>query len=386
MDKGILAGIAQALQLTKAGRLGEATRLIQESLTRRRQPDRFDEPAPQNGDAVDDIIEGQWAEVTPPTVAVSAIETVQAELRPEPRADDAPPRTAPPVTRQPSEWIAGDFENAAGHRAYKLYVPSRSPGQSLPLIVMLHGCQQSPDDFAAGTQMNIRAEEHGCLVLYPAQSNSANPSRCWNWFRREDQVREAGEPSLIADMTRDVVRRYGVDPLKVFVAGLSAGGAMAAVMAVNYPDLYAAVGIHSGLACGSAHDLPSALAAMRGLSVSMGQRGNSSPPVHATPTIVFHGDHDRTVHPRNGIDAIANSAHWEGGQGGAVVTEQGQAPGGHAFTRTVHRDAAGQLRLEHWLVHGGGHAWFGGSRAGSYSDPRGPDASAEMMRFFLQRT
>ena len=386
MDKGILAGVAQALQLTKAGRLGEATRLIQESLMRDRQPDRFDGPAAQSGNAVDDIIEGQWSEVTPPTVAVSTMETVQAERRPEPPADNAPTRTAPPASRQRSEWIAGDFENAAGRRAYRLFIPSRHAGQSLPLLVMLHGCKQSPDDFAAGTQMNVRAEEHGCLVLYPAQSSSANPSCCWNWFRREDQVREAGEPSIIADMTRDVIRRYGADPARVFVAGLSAGGAMAAVMGVTYPDLYAAVGIHSGLACGSAHDLPSALAAMKGLSVSMGQRGNASPLVHATPTIVFHGDRDRTVHPRNGIDALASSAHWEGGQGGAVETEQGQAPGGHAFTRALHRDAAGQLLLEHWLVHGGGHTWFGGSRAGSYSDPRGPDASAEMVRFFLHRT
>ena len=385
MDKGILAGIAQALQLTKAGRLGEATGLIQESLRRGRQPDRCDETAPQNGDTVDDIVEGQWAEVTPSTVALPAMETVRAERRREPGAD-APPHIVPPVTRRHSEWTAGEFENAAGRRAYKLYVPSRYAGQSLPLIVMLHGCKQSPDDFAAGTQMNIRAEEHGCLVLYPAQSNSANPSRCWNWFRREDQVRDAGEPSLIADMTRDVVRRYGAEPDKVFVAGLSAGGAMAAVMGVTYPDLYAAVGIHSGLACGSAHDLPSALSAMKGLSVSMGQRGDTARPIHATPTIVFHGDRDRTVHPRNGIDAIANSAHWEGGQGGAVMTEQGQAPGGHSYTRTVHRDAAGQLLLEHWLVHGGGHTWFGGSRTGSYSDPRGPDASTEMVRFFLQRT
>jgi poly(hydroxyalkanoate) depolymerase family esterase len=386
MDNGILAGIAQALQLTKAGRLAEATRLIQASLTRRRQPARFEETAPQSGEAVDDIIEGQWAEVTPPTVALPATEAVRADRRQAPGAEDAPPLTVPPFTRQHSEWIAGDFESAAGRRAYKLYVPSRLAGQSLPLIVMLHGCKQSPDDFAAGTQMNIQAEEHGCLVLYPAQSNSANPSRCWNWFRGEDQVRGAGEPSLIADMTRDIVRRYGADPAKVFVAGLSAGGAMAAVMGVIYPDVYAAVGIHSGLACGSAHDLPSALAAMKGVSRSIGPRGDRARPAHATPTIVFHGDRDRTVHPRNGIDAIASSAHWEGGQGGAVVTEQGQAPGGHSFTRTVHRDAAGQLLLEHWLVHGGGHTWFGGSRAGSYCDPRGPDASAEMVRFFLQRT
>jgi len=243
---------------------------------------------------------------------------------------------------------------------------------------MLHGCTQGPDDFAAGTHMNRLGEERRCFVLYPAQSSSANRSRCWNWFRREDQARDRGEPSIIAGMTREIVQQYRIDSRKVYVAGLSAGGAMAAVMAVTYPELYAAVGIHSGLACGSAHDLPSALAAMRGMPAQRGRVGAS----HATPTIVFHGDHDKTVHPRNGADVLAQSTHHDSGPGAHVSSERGQAAGGHAYTRTVHRDAAGRVLLEHWLVHGGGHAWFGGHPAGSYTDPRGPDASAEMLRFF----
>ena len=182
----------------------------------------------------------------------------------------APQRRPPRGSR--GEWIAGLYANSAGERAYKLYVPSSYTGQPLPLIVMLHGCNQTPDDFAAGTRMNALAEDQSCFVLYPAQSNTANHSRCWNWFRREDQVRDRGEPSIIAGMTRQILNRYGIDSHKVYVAGLSAGGAMAAVMGVTYPDLYAAVGIHSGLACGSAHDLPSALAAMKGMPGSMDAR------------------------------------------------------------------------------------------------------------------
>jgi poly(hydroxyalkanoate) depolymerase family esterase len=230
--------------------------------------------------------------------------------------------------------------------------------------------------------MNALGEEQRCFVLYPAQSSTANHARCWNWFRAEDQVRDRGEPSIIAGMTREILNRYGIDSRKVYVAGLSAGGAMAAVMGVTYPDLYAAVGIHSGLACGSAHDLPSALAAMKGMPASIG-RPSEAAASHSIPTIVFHGDRDQTVHPRNGVDVISKSTHRAGGHGGQASIERGQAPNGHSYTRTIHRDAAGRVVLEHWLVHGGGHAWFGGSRAGSYSDPRGPSAAAEMIRFFL---
>ncbi|HQR75800.1 MAG TPA: PHB depolymerase family esterase [Burkholderiaceae bacterium] len=313
----------------------------------------------------------------------------EGAVRSPPHEEAAADEFAPDTVRSAavaSEWIAGNFQNAAGQRAYKLYVPSCCVGQPLPLIVMLHGCRQTPDDLAVGTRMNALAEEGGCFVLYPAQSETANHSRCWNWYLRENQVRDAGEPSIIADMTRTIIDRYGADSRSVFVAGLSAGGAMAAIMGVTYPDLYAAVGIHSGLACGSAHDLPSALAVMKGVSLTIRQRSATERMLHSTPTIVFHGDRDRTVHPRNGIDAISRSAHWEGGDGGQVLTEEGRAPGGHTFTRTLHRDAGGRVLLEHWLVHGGGHAWFGGSRAGSYTDPRGPDAATEMVRFFLQHT
>jgi poly(hydroxyalkanoate) depolymerase family esterase len=248
---------------------------------------------------------------------------------------------------------------------------------------MLHGCTQSPDDFAAGTRMNALAEEHGLLVLYPAQPSSANAQKCWNWFSPGDQRRDQGEPSLIAGMTRQVMREHAVDPRRVYIAGLSAGGAAAAIMGQAYPDIYAAVGVHSGLACGAARDLPSAFAAMRLGAAHAPLRPSDAQRV--IPTIVFHADRDTTVHPRNGDQVIAQS-------GAAAVTglrtevQRGQVAGGHAYTRTIHADAGGQTVLEQWLIHGGGHAWSGGSPAGSYTDPRGPDASCEMLRFFLDHT
>jgi poly(3-hydroxybutyrate) depolymerase len=184
-------------------------------------------------------------------------------------------------------------------------------------------------------------------------------------------------------MTREIIRRYGIDEGKVYIAGLSAGGAMAAVMGVAYPELFAAVGVHSGLACGSAHDLPSALVAMRGISRS-GDHAGSTHTAPATPTIVFHGDRDRTVHPRNGDHLVSSSLQQNGASGADASIERARVPGGHAYTRAVHRNSAGRVVLEYWRVHGGGHAWFGGSPRGSYTDPRGPDATREMIRFFFQ--
>ncbi|WP_426105811.1 extracellular catalytic domain type 1 short-chain-length polyhydroxyalkanoate depolymerase [Massilia sp. TSP1-1-2] len=278
-----------------------------------------------------------------------------------------------PAPALPGKFIDGSFTNAAGTRTYKLYIPSTHSGAKVPLVVMLHGCTQDPDDFANGTQMNLLAEEMGCLVVYPAQSQQANASRCWNWFSAVDQTRGQGEPSIIAGITETIMHEHAIDRDQVYVAGLSAGGAMATIMGTLYPELYAAVGVHSGLPFASAKDLPSALAAMKG-SFAPGKPGAKSVPI-----IVFHGDKDTTVHPACGEEIIKRGAHAASKE---IVVEPGRVPDGHAYTRTVHQRADGSPQAEQWLIHGAGHAWSGGSAHGSYTDGKGPDASREMMRFF----
>jgi poly(hydroxyalkanoate) depolymerase family esterase len=291
------------------------------------------------------------------------------------------PPPAPPPLPDGAKFDERSYANAAGSRTYKLYVPSGYHGQALPLVVMLHGCTQSPDDFAAGTRMNELAEEQMFLVAYPAQPQSANASKCWNWFNAGDQKRDRGEPSLIAGITQKIMREFNVAPGRCYIAGLSAGGAAAAIMGATYPDVYAAIGVHSGLACGAARDMPSAFAAMRqGGAPAAGARrhGEAKRPV---PAIVFHGDRDTTVNPVNGDEIIAQS---KAAADLSTSVSRGKTPGGIGYTRTVQEDANGRPMLEQWVLHGAGHAWSGGSAAGSYTDPRGPDASREMLRFFLQ--
>jgi poly(hydroxyalkanoate) depolymerase family esterase len=291
-------------------------------------------------------------------------------------------RQAPPIP-EGAHFVERAFACAAGMRSYKLYTPASASENPRGLVVMLHGCKQDPDDFAIGTNMNALAEQYGVLVAYPGQADSANASGCWNWFRPTDQMRDAGEPSIIAGLTREVCSEFGLGPERVFVAGLSAGGAMAAVMGETYPDLYAAVGIHSGLAYGSANDVLSAFAAMRG-EAGVVRRAKSGPG-HATlavRTIVFQGTADATVHPSNAERIIAAAQAqipaphaWE---------ESGSSAGGRSYVRSMLADPDGTAVLEYWLIAGVGHAWSGGQSGGSYTDPSGPDASAEMMRFFFE--
>jgi poly(hydroxyalkanoate) depolymerase family esterase len=264
--------------------------------------------------------------------------------------------------------------NLAGTRPYKVFAPSGYRGQPLPLVVMLHGCTQSPDDFAAGTRMNELAEAHTFIVAYPQQTQAANMSKCWNWFNARDQQRDGGEPAIIAGITRDVMREFEVDAGRVYVAGLSAGGAAAAIMGATHPDLYAAIGVHSGLVCGAANDLPSALAAMR-QGAPAARNGAGS----LVPTIVFHGDRDSTVHAINGEQVIAQA---RAGSAHATNIIHGEEAG-VSYTQTIEADETGRPILEHWVLHGAGHAWSGGSARGSYADESGPDASREMVRFFL---
>ena len=405
-SKGILAGIWSATQLTRAGRLLEATALIQRILRPGSAPAAGADPqASRHGaGATDDIIDVEYSEVVQPEGRgpiphQSALQSAagealskRLELKILPRGwrrresvVDVPRADATVAVGRPGQFVTGSFANQAGARPYKLYIPTGYAEQPVPLVVMLHGCTQSADVFANGSRMNAVAEEQQCLVLYPEQTHAANRSRCWNWFMRADQRRDQGEPAILAGMTREIMHRYRIDPGKVYVAGLSAGGAMAAVMGAAYPEIYAAVGVHSGLATESAHDLASALAAMRGTPAPMsGEHSGSTPQAPATPTIVFHGDRDKTVHPRNGEHVVSRLLEQSGASSADASIERAQVPGGHAYTRTVHRDSTGRVVLEYWLVHGGGHAWFGGSPRGSYTDPKGPDAAREMIRFFYQ--
>lgn len=397
----------EATRLTRAGRLAEATSLLQRFLgggtserednpTAQLKPPQLeliansldrDAPSHPAHSPVMDSPQGETLRGEPASVpdvlrdligkfgAGELLSNLQSRLN---------PVIAPNAETVPSggTFLARSYTNDAGTRPYKLYVPSsyREDGPALPLIVMLHGCTQWPDDFAAGTRMNAVAEEQCLLVAYPGQIQSANQSKCWNWFMASDQRRDEGEPSLIAGITRQIISDYRVDPKRIFVAGLSAGGAAAAIMGSAYPDLYAAVGVHSGLACGAAHDLQSALHAMKQGGVP---KGRSSKTPRVIPTIVFHGDRDATVSSRNGDEVLAAA-----GAGTAIdveiSTEKGVAPAGRAYSRTLHRDRAGKIVFEDWRIHGAGHAWSGGAPAGSYTDPRGPDASREMVRFFLQ--
>jgi poly(hydroxyalkanoate) depolymerase family esterase len=336
--------MAEALRLTRSGQLGEATAVLQRALSGAGAPDTSRSVA-----------------VLPPPGSSGRARRRGADVGVRPAA-------------QHGEVQRSTHAASAGTRTYNLYVPSGYAGGPTPLVVMLHGGRQNGPDFATGTRMNELAERHTFLVAYPEQSKTANSGGYWNWFCASDQRAGTGEPSIIAGITREVMRDLVVDPARVYVAGLSAGGAMAAVMAATYPDLYAAVGVHSGIAYRAAHDVGSAFTAMR--------TGGTPAPTSAVPLIVIHGDRDTIVAPVNADKVIASrlAAGDVTSQDPPVTTRDDP---GRPHTRTVHRDRAGFAVVESLIVHGGGHAWYGGSPAGSYTDPAGPDASAEMIRFFL---
>lgn len=391
MSNPMQNGMAEATRLTREGRLAEATALIQRALGGSTLGGGYTSQASSEGRDPATIVD----EAQPPTPASPASPARPSSngstLRhpPKPsrspgrrRSAPRPPASAPGPSSPPGgRFISRSYTCRSGTRAYKLYIPSGYTGQAVPLVVMLHGCTQNPDDFAAGTRLNTLAEEHTFLVAYPEQPQNANMSRCWNWFKESDQRRDRGEPDIIAGITREVCEEYGVTDGRVYVAGMSAGGAMAAILGASYPDLYAAVGVHSGLAPGAARDLPSALSAMqRG-----GRGGHREAPARNVPVIVFHGDRDTTVHPANADHLLA---HYGSGTAAdttpTATARRGQVSGGHAYTRHTRPDAEGRTVMERWTIHGLGHAWSGGSNSGSYTDPRGPDATAEMVRFFGQ--
>jgi poly(hydroxyalkanoate) depolymerase family esterase len=398
MNDQMHTGIAEATRLTQQGRLDEATAAIQRALggtfAPAAQEDAGDtnEPIEVISRLVRETPRGPAGDRRTPVRRLGAA----AWTTPGPtlltRGVQLPPgrkagKLASVSVPEGGRFVERSYTNSAGTRSYKLYIPSGYTGRAVPLIVMLHGCTQSPDDFATGTHMNELAEEHTFLVAYPAQAGNANMQKCWNWFQAADQQRGRGEPSLIAGITSQVMDEYEVAEGRVYMAGMSAGGAMAAIMGATYPDLYAAIGVHSGLAPGSAHDMSSAFTAMRqGGPVVARREAPNEERAEIVPTIVFHGDRDTTVHPRNG-ERLLVDLDIAGGQDGPsprVRTRQGRVPGGYEYTRFIYRGADGRALVERWSVHGLGHAWSGGSFPGSYTDPRGPDASAEMVRFFEQ--
>ncbi|TMV07416.1 extracellular catalytic domain type 1 short-chain-length polyhydroxyalkanoate depolymerase [Arenibacterium halophilum] len=277
-----------------------------------------------------------------------------------------------------AQFLSDTYQGKSGTRAYRTYVPASAAGGTTALVMMLHGCTQTPEDFAIGTGMNALAERHGFIVLYPEQSRGANAQTCWNWFSPNDQLRDRGEPEILAGMARDAMTRYGVSPERCFVAGLSAGAAMAVILGATYPDVFAAAGAHSGLPYGSAKDVASAFAAMAGQR--LGQQ--DAPAQAGVRTIVFHGTADGTVDASNG-DTIARDAE-RGAPSPSLQTTRTGEENGRTYTATMTTGPDGRDYLEHWVIDGLGHAWSGGGPGGSYTDPRGPDASAEMIRFFLE--
>jgi len=376
-----------ALRLVRSGKLSEATKLIKAALSGK--PDVAEGPIDVEYEVVDPVADVHRREAA--AVPLTVVDTIAGDDRPQVRSAPFHARRATPAPRDldgEGTFKEGTYANAAGLRNYKLWVPAgaaelRIP---LPLIVMLHGCTQDADDFAAGTRMNVRSAREQCYVLYPNQSAAANFNRCWQWFRPEDQHREAGEPSILADLTASIVKDHAIDPGRVYVAGLSAGAAMAVILGRLYPDLFAAVASHSGLPYGVADSVPSALAAMSG-QVRPARRG--AKPVTDVPAlpcrgIAIHGDRDTTVAPSNSDALVAQwrQAYANGGRTKLIdeaVDEQG------ARVARV-RDGNGRVLIENWIIAGGGHAWSGGDPRGTYASPVGPDASQLILDFFFNES
>lgn len=366
MNPRFHAAIGEAMSRLRTSDVAGATDAIRNALAGRASLRRAD---PDNGTQSSHDLEA------PATRGLGAILQKLRSERTNFVYKPGPGGTVSEEARDSENFRARRFQSAAGSVAYKLYVPAGHADREPALVMMLHGCTQNPDDFARGTRMNALAEELGLIVAYPLQPKSANAQGCWNWFDIRHQERGAGEPAVLAGLARELASEFKIDRRRIFVAGLSAGGAMADILASTYPDVFSAAGIHSGLPHGAACDVMSAFAAMKG-NAKAAAKGHSS-----IRKIIFHGTADVTVAPSNGqrMFDLARSAHGElpEFQTDAVIN-------GKRVTRTLIGHGQNPAMAEHWLIHGGGHAWSGGDRHGSYADATGPDAAREMVRFFLE--
>jgi poly(hydroxyalkanoate) depolymerase family esterase len=282
--------------------------------------------------------------------------------------------------------FAGLYANLAGARSFHGYVPSSyRPGTPLPLLVALHGCAEYFGELEPLSGFTTLAEERGFIVVYPEQSVLANPGKCWNWFLDGNQHRGRGEPSIIAGITNWVRSRYTVDSRRIFVSGPSAGGVMANIMAVAYPDVFAAAGLVAGCeySCDVTGLTPPEIQGDKAYA-EMGSR------TRQVPLIVFQGTADVVVPPATAgrvlrqwvrTDDLAPDGVVDGDVDAvADVVAPGQVPDGRSYTRSVYRAADGRDLIEIVIIDGAGHAWPGGN--GLFGDPAGPDASAMQWDFF----
>ena len=274
------------------------------------------------------------------------------------------------------------YDCAFGARDYLLFLPRNKRSKPKGLLLMLHGCTQTSSDFARGTNMANLAQQKNFIVAFPEQSRGANAQTCWNWFERGDQERDLGEPAILAGMAQSLSASHGISDDQIYVAGFSAGAAMAVILGETYPDVFAAIGVHSGLPYRAAHSVASALAAMGGKSMPQKTAGKLSPSV---PLIIFHGTEDKIVAPKNAKQIVSATvqrnptitSEIEVKRPGASRSKQKNA------TCIRHVTSQGQIAIEEWQIDGLGHNWSGGNLSGSYTDPTGPDASKLMLKFFF---
>jgi poly(hydroxyalkanoate) depolymerase family esterase len=306
----------------------------------------------------------------------------------------------PAVAVRAGSWADGVVTNASGSRNYKLWIPDGYTGKKkLPLVMMLHGCTQTPDDSATATQFNAVADKNNFLVVYPEQTKAANPLKCWNWFDSSHQARGQGEPSLLAEVINHVEASYKVDSRRVFVAGFSAGGAMAIIMGATYPELFAAIGVHSGLAYGAATNLNGAMPAMAkggGDAARLGKLAFEAmgDKKHLMRVILFQGAKDGAVATVNADQVITQWAqtndYIDDGKDNDSVddvadkTTEGVVAEGYSYKKYVYNDSSRKPLMEKWIVPDMKHAWSGGTGGASYTDPKGPNAAQEMWRFFSE--